>query len=206
MSVNSELPRPTASMLTRLVFVAAAGAGVMYVLLTYGAELRWSDQVAVIVAFMCLASGARIMFESFNSRALGQRLQVEGDSTPKEAAQARLLALLQMALGGVMIWPPLAARLGWPAPPWTYAIVAGFLAIRIAYTIYMFRRTDEFTRQRVRHATWWTYFIGQTALLAYACAERLGLAPAATAWDILVLLVALSLVTSAFTGLTKPAA
>jgi len=206
-SVNPELPRPSvAPMLLRLVMMTAAGAGVFYVLLTYGERMRWSDQIAIVVGFMCMASAVRILLQSLDRKALARRMQVEGESTPKEVAGARLQALLILALGVVVVWPPLAVQMGWPAPVWTYAVVAAFLVIRIAYTIYAFRRTDEFTRQRVRHVAWWTYFVGQTALVAYACAERLGLAPSVTAWDILVLVVGLSIVMSAFMGQTKPMA
>jgi hypothetical protein len=206
MSVNSE-PRPSATpVLMRVVVLSIAAAGLIYALLTYGGALSWADQTAFLVAFMCVASAVRLMLESFNRRSLGALMRVEDAATSKEVAQARLQAVLLLALGGVIVWPPIAALMAWPAPLWTYGVVVAFLAVRIVYTIYVFRRGDEFARQRVRHVTWWTYFAGQTALLAYAAAERLGLAPTVTAWDILVLLVGLSIVMSAFVSPTKPTA
>lgn len=199
MSMQAETPRVTGLVpaVRTVIFFALLGAAAW--LAIYGTRLgRWSDAVALVVALMCAAGAARLLAESFDPVALGKRMGVEGASTAKEAAQVRLQALLMLVLGLTLAWPPLATLSGYPAPIWSYAVIAAFVVIRLLYTHYMFQRGDEFLRQRVRNGAWRAYFIGQTGLLAYAGGERLGLIPALTAWDVLTLTMALSIVVSAF--------
>jgi hypothetical protein len=199
MSVQSETPRENGIVpLVRAIMVVLL-LGVAGLIAVYGTRFpRWSDLIAIVVACMCAAGAARLMAESFDPVALGKRMCVEGPGTAKEAAQVRLQALLMFVLGLTLAWPPLATLAGYPAPIWSYAVIAAFVVIRLVYTHYMFERGDEFLRQRVRNSTWRSYFIGQTALLAYAGGERLGLVPPLTAWDVLTLTMALSIVVTAF--------
>ncbi len=142
---------------------------------------------------MCGAGAARLLAESFDPAALGKRMGVEGAGAAKETGQVRLQAMLMAVLGLTLAWPPLATLAGYPTPTWSYAVIGALVAIRLAYTHYMFQRGDAFLRQRVRNGAWArAYFIGQTGLLAYAGGERLGLIPPITAWDVLTLTMALS--------------
>ena len=199
MSVQSQTPRETPIVpLVRAIMVVLL-LGVAALIAIYGARFpRWSDLIAIVVGCVCAAGAARLMAESFDPVALGKRMCVEGPGTPKEAAQVRLQALLMLVLGLTLAWPPLATFTGYPAPMWSYAVIAAFVVIRLVYTHYMFQNGDEFLRQRVRNSTWRAYFIGQTALLAYAGGERLGLLAPLTAWDVLTLTMALSILVSAF--------
>lgn len=192
--------------LLRMVIGAALGGGALWLYWTYSHEIRWSDGVAIAVALICFIAAMRLFTESFNPKQLAKRLEVEDDTTPKEASAARLQAVLMLVLGVAMLWPVVATLQHWPAPLWAYAVIAIFIIIRIGYTLAMWTKADEFVRQRTKNVTWWTYFWSQTALIAYACAERLGLVSALTAWDIMVLITATSIATAAFVGRGKTAA
>ncbi|GAD58089.1 hypothetical protein [Brevundimonas abyssalis] len=62
------------------------------------------------------------------------------------------------------------------------------------------RRDDPTGHPGVRSLAFW---IGQAALFGWAVAERLGVAPTLTAWDILVVVMGLYLVCSATVGLRR---
>lgn len=192
--------------LVRLLVGAVLGGGALWLYWSYADAIRWSDGVAIAVALICFIAAFRLFTESFDPRKLARRMEVEDDTTPKEANAARLQAVLMAALGVAMVWPVIATLQGWPAPVWAYVVTAGFILIRIIYTLVMWKRTDEFVRQRTKNVAWWTYFLSQTALIAYACGERLGLVSALTAWDIMVLIQAASIATAAFVGRGKTAA
>jgi hypothetical protein len=190
----------------RMLVGAALGGGALWLYWVNADQMRWSDGVAIAVALICFIAAARLFAESFNPKQLARRMEVEDETTPKEANAARLQAVLMAVLGVALIWPVIATLRGWPAPVWAYAVTAGFILIRIAYTMLMWRKTDEFVRQRTKNVAWWTYFVTQTALIAYACGERLGLVSALSAWDIMVLIQAASIATAAFVGRGKTAA
>jgi hypothetical protein len=208
MSDVSNPPRPinVGASIVRMLVGAALGGGALWLYATHAQSFRWSDGIAISVALICFIAATRLMSESFDPNKLGARLEVEGASTPKEVNGARIQAILLVALGIAIVWPAIATMQGWPAPVWAYAVTAVFIVIRVAYTLIMWRKLDEFARQRTKNVTWWTYFISQTGLIAYAGAERLGLAPPVTAWDIMVLITATSIATSAFIGRSKTAA
>lgn len=192
--------------LIRMIVGAALGGGALWLYVRNAEEIRWSDGVAIAVALICFIAAVRLFAESFSPKQLAKRLEVEDDTTPKEANAARLQAVLMLVLGVAMVWPVVATLRHWPAPLWAYAVIAIFLVIRIGYTLAMWTKTDEFVRQRTKNVTWWAYFWSQTGLIAYACAERLGLVSALTAWDIMVLITATSIATAAIAGRGKTAA
>jgi hypothetical protein len=198
---NTDGPRARlASSLVRLAVGAIAGGGAIWLYYVYADRMRWSDGVAIVVALICFLAGARLFAESFNPDQLARRMQVEDNATPKEANAARLQSILLFVLGVSIVWPVIATLRHWPAPAWAYAVTAVFIAIRIGYTLIMWRKTDEFVRQRTKNVAWWTYFVSQTALIAYACAERLGLVSPVTAWDVMVLITATSIALAPFAG------
>ncbi|MBS0385570.1 MAG: hypothetical protein JSS00_09505 [Proteobacteria bacterium] len=207
MSTQTDVPRGNNAVMITRVFIVIALLGAALFLGAYGTHLaRWSDAVAIVVALMCAASALRLAAESFYPDALGARIGVEGPSTAREVRQVRLQAMLLVALAIALVWPVTATWLHWPAPAWAYVVTAAFILVRITYTWVVFARADEFSRQRTRQMGWWIFFAGQTALLAYASAERLGLAPTLTAWDILVLMQFLSIMMAAFLGKARTAA
>ena len=52
-----------------------------------GVRPGWADAIAFSVTLICLASGARLLVESFDRKALGARMEVEGDPTVRETGQ-----------------------------------------------------------------------------------------------------------------------
>lgn len=200
MSIEVTRPaRPVWQTLVQLVVGGAVGAAAAWTYAENANVMRWADMVALSLALICLIAATRLFLNSFNRRSLGQLMAVEGDSTSKEATQARFQAVLLVCLGLTLFWPPLATMRGWPAPVWAYGVIAAFVVLRLWYTNHAFKTGDEFMRQRVRDASWRSYFIGQTLLLAYAGGERLGLFPPMNAWDVLVVMVAIGVVVPAFT-------
>jgi hypothetical protein len=198
-NVSEPAPRiNVGASLIRLLIGMIVGGGAIWLYFTHVQEIRWADAVAIGVSLVCFLAAARLFGESFDANKLGRRMQVEGASTPKEITQARVQCLLWAALGVALIWPVIATANNWPAPAWMYAVTAAFLAIRIGYTMFASRHSDEFTRAYARNTIWWTYFVSQTALIAYACAERMGLVPPATAWDIMVLITLTSVLMPLF--------
>ncbi|MFT3729764.1 MAG: hypothetical protein QM759_18220 [Terricaulis sp.] len=198
-NVSKSAPRFKASAsLFRLTIGMIVGGVAVWLYMTNVEVVRWADAMAIAVALVCFIAALRLFVESFDANTLGRRLQVEGASTAKEINQVRIQCLLWVVLGIALLWPVVATVNHWPAPAWAYAVTVVFLAIRIGYTMYAARHSDEFTRAYARNTIWWTYFVSQTGLIAYACAERMELVPPATAWDIMVLITMTSVVMPAF--------
>ena len=184
----------------RMLIGAVLGGGAIWFYYTNSQVIRWSDGIAIAVALICFIAAARLLGESFDAKKLSVRMDVEGDPTRREVNQVRLQCILLVALGVSIVWPVIATAQNWPAPIVAYAVTAVFIVIRVSYTLLMWRSADEFVRSRVTGISWWTFFISQTALIAYAGAERLGLMPPLTAWDIMVSITGISILVSALAG------
>lgn len=191
--------------IVRMVIGAGLAAGALWFYTSNSQVVRWSDGVAITVALICFIAAVRLFGESFDAKKLGKRLEVEGESTPKEINAARVQCILLVALGVSIVWPVIATARSWPAPVWAYAVTAIFIVIRVSYTLLMWRKADEFTRARITAVAWWTYFITQTGLIAYAGAERLGLIHPMNAWDIAVATTGISIAVSAIVGRPRAA-
>lgn len=184
---------------------AITGGIVVSLYLSYAEQFRWADFIALIVAMVCVIGGGRLFAESFDARAVAKRLGLEGEGTQSEKNELRMQALVSAAFAAAVIWPPLATLNGGAAPVWSYVIIAASLGLQIWSMWRMGKNNDEYARAYMRHLTWGAFVIGQTALLAYACAERLGVAPPLTAWDIFMVFTALSIVTPLFSMRAKVA-
>ena len=182
------------SVIIEMVIGATLAGAVVWAYYSHAMVVRWADGIALGCTLVCFIAATRIFTRSLDAKALGEMMAVEGASTPRETGQARLQALLLLALGVTIAWPPIATYEHWPAPAWSYLVIVAFLAARIFYTNHVFQKGDEFVRQRIRDAAWRTYFVGQSLLMAYAGGERLGLFPPMNAWDVLVALTLLSIV------------
>lgn len=204
--MSMEITRPRSPLyltLLRMIAGAAIGAVVAWGYFSFARELRWSDILALVLAMVCVIGGVRLFLDSLNRRALGRMLEVEGESSPEETTQARWHAAMMGVLGLMLIWPPLATLSGAPAPLWTYIVVAASLIANLWFTWRVFEGSDEYARQRMLQATWRASLAGQALLIAYAGAERLGLVPPLTAWDVLVVFTAISMLTPLFGGAQK---
>lgn len=189
---------PLVKMAIEAILGAITGGVVVSLYLNYAEQLRWADVIALIVAMVCLIGAGRIFAESFNPQATAKRLGLDGEGTAREKGELRMQAAVAAAFAVAVIWPPLATLNGQPAPVWSYIVIALSLALQIWSTWRAGRSTDEYARAHMRHLTFGAFVIGQLALLAYACAERLGIAPTLTAWEILMLFTALSIVAPLF--------
>ncbi len=158
---------------------------------------RWADQAALGVALVCVLAAGRLLYESFNPRLLGERIQVEGESTPQEAWQARIQAALIFVLGIALVLPNLTFAFDWPAW-WSYAAIVVFVVVRTVNTFRVLKSADEYLRRRMFEASWWTLLLTTTGLLIYGGAERLGLVQVATSWDVMVVVFGVAIVTPSF--------
>jgi hypothetical protein len=189
-------------MIVMLIYYVAVCAGVIWLWSGHVRVMRWADVAALCVALICVLAAGRLLYESFNPRLLGDRLQVEGDSTPHEAAKARLSALFIFLLGLVLVLPNVAVGLGWP-PAVVYGVIVVFVVARTVQALRNLRSADEYLRRRMAEAALWTLLLTTTGLLLYGGAERLGLVKVATSWDVLVVVMGLAIVTPSFL-VTKP--
>lgn len=204
MSMDFTRPRASSIWITlgRMLGGAIVGAAAAWGYVTYAQELRLADIVALALALVCMIGAVRLWGDSFNRAALAKMISVEGETTDEETQSIRLQAVIAAALGVSLIWPPLATLSGVPAPLWTYLIVAAALIANVWFTFKIMGR-DEYVRHRLMEATFRASMVGQLVLMAYAGAERLGLVPAVTAWDVLIMFTAVSIVTPLF-GAAKP--
>lgn len=207
--MSMEITRPRSPLwktLLRMIGGMVIGAAAVWFYFSFARELRWSDLLALTIALVCGIGAVRLFLDSFNRRALGAMMEVEGESSDEETTQARGHAAMMAVLGVMLMWPPLATLSGAPAPLWTYAIVAASLIANLWFTFRVFEGGDEYARQRILQATWRASLAGQTLLIAYAGAERLGLVPPLTAWDVLVVFTAVSMLAPLFGAGAKPKA
>ncbi len=184
-------------LIVMLIYYVAVSAGVYWLWHRHVYITRWADEAALCVALICVLAGARLLYEFFNPRLLGDRLQVEGESTPREAALARVQAALIVLLGVVLVLPNVAFGFDWP-PALVYGAILVFVVVRTLYTLWIWRTADEFLRRRMTEAAWWTLMLTTTGLLLYGGAERLGLVRVASSWDVLVVVLGVAIVTPSF--------
>lgn len=202
---------------TRLKLLKLAGFAVMGGLFGYGSAwlvieyvglpspdgVRWSDAVAMIVALMLAAGGLSVLAASRNGRALAAATSADGPAAPAEVRDMRLQGAV-LVLSGLLLAAPMAAVLvGNPAPVLTLAAIAVVFALHTAMNLSLWRRGDEMIRRVILESGALAFWIGQAALFGWAVAERLGVAPTLTAWDILVVVMGLYLVCSATVGLRR---
>lgn len=200
------------SRLLKVAGLAAAGgvAGYLiatvlmrYVELPSPDVLRWSDAVALIVALMMFGGGVSVLVAARNGRALAAVTSAEGSAGPEELRDMRLQSVL-LVLSGLLLAAPVAATLaGNVAPVLTLIAIAGVFVLHTALNLSLWRRGDEMIRRVIIESGALAFWIGQAALFGWAVAERLGLAPDLTAWDVLVVLMGLYLVCSATVGLRR---
>jgi hypothetical protein len=186
-----------ARIITMLAYYVAVCAGVYWLWSGHVHVTRWADEAALCVGLICVLAAGRLLYESFSKVLLADRMQVEGDPTPREATQARVQAALIFLLGVVLAAPNVAFGLGWPRQI-VYGGIVVFVVVRTLYTLRALRSADEFIRRRMFEAGWWTMLLTTTGLLLYGGAERLGLVRVATSWDVMIIVFAIAIVTPSF--------
>jgi len=158
-------------------------------------DLRWSDLLALYVAFSLAAGGIFAAATSFNPAALGKMLKLDEPATPSEISLVRWSAGLLVLTAVIMLMPP-AFSLAGVDPLLSLGPVAVLLGLHTLLNLRIWKVADELLRKTTMEASVVTFWGGQIALFGWAAAERAGLAPTLTAWDIYVVLMALYLVTS----------
>lgn len=157
--------------------------------------LRWADIVAGGVAALLLVACLGTGITSFDRRALGRVLKLEGPAGDDEVLSVRLQSLILGLSGVTMVLPMILSGIGLPVTA-SLAAVGLLLAVHTALNLRLFRSVDELFRRVVIKAGALTFWLGQGLLFLWAAAERLGVAPPLTAWDIYVVLIGAYLVVS----------
>lgn len=165
--------------------------------------LGWSDAAALIVASLLLASGVAVLVAARSGRALAAATQAEGPARTVEVKDMRLQGAIVILSGLLLATPVVAALAGNPAPVSTFAALMAVFVVHGLMNLTLWRRGDEMIRRVIAEAGAAAFWIGQAALFAWAAAERLGVAPPLTTWDVLVVLMGLYLVCSASAGLRR---
>lgn len=158
--------------------------------------LRWADMVAGGVAAVLLVACLGTAITSLDRGALGRVLRLEGPAGDAEVLNVRLQSLILGLSGVTMILPMvLSGLIGLPVTA-SLAAVGLLLAVHTALNLRLFRSVDELFRRVVIEAGALTFWFGQGLLFLWAAAERLGVAPPLTAWDIYVVLISVYLIVS----------
>lgn len=156
-------------------------------------NLRWSDILAFLVAAGMILGAAAMLIVSLNPRRLGRMYRLEGDASSTEAAQARLQSIV-MGLSGVVLALPLIFSLTGVPPILGVVAIVLLLVLHTVLNLRVYRQADEMLRRLVLEAATLTFFLGQGLLFLWAVAERLGVAPPITTWDIYAVLMTFYLV------------
>lgn len=171
--------------------------------------LTWSDLSAATIAAMLLASGLIVGLASFSSRLAGRMIDPASDrpARPAQISFYRQQAAV-MALAGVMLAAPVVARLVWQPLPGglAQAIMAGIVALFLLQTLLnltVWMKADELMRQMIAQSGSVCFWVLQGALFLWACAEKLELAPALSAWDLMTILMGVYLVVSSFMSIRR---
>ena len=120
---------------------------------------------------------------------------LEGDASAEETAVARFQAAV-MGFSGVLLALPIGFSLAGVSPVLGVGALALLVALHTVMNVRVYRQADELLRRAVMETAAVTFFAGQLVLFLWAAAERLGAAPAITAWDIYAVLMTLYLAAS----------
>lgn len=169
---------------------AAAGAVLGYAGVELAPSLSSPDMAACAVAAALLLAGGFAVTASFNRRTLSAAAMLDGEAQDCEVRAARRQGAVVILAGLLMAWPVLAAETRLLNGPVAYGLVLVVFALQSALNWSVWRRGDELTRRTISDAGALSFWVMQGALFLYAAAERLGLVPTATAWQITVVMMA----------------
>lgn len=158
-------------------------------------SLRWSDLLAMLVAFALIGGAILAFITSLNAKRLGRMYNLEGDASPEEMAQARFQSLV-FGFSGVILALPVGFSLTGVSPGLGVGAIGLLLVLHTVMNVRVYRQADELLRRAVMETAAVTFFAGQLMLFVWAAAERLSVAPPITAWDIYAVLMALYVVAS----------
>jgi hypothetical protein len=164
--------------------------------------LSWSDVGALLLGLLLGASGLFALLVSVSARASARVMDPGGRavSRPADIVFYRRQGLVTLLAGVMMAIPAVAPLLATPLPPplamvLMLAVVALFL-VQTALNLSVWTRADEMMRRTIAQAGAACFWTLQGALFLWAAAEKLGLAPALSTWDAMVVLMGVYLLVS----------
>jgi hypothetical protein len=210
--MSAELDSPPARKPWAPLLLATAGGAFGAVLgLTIGRLIKrgvidisrwgWSDDLAMVLAAVMLALGLVVLVMSFG-RGLSRAVDPTGRRAPSPGQRAyfRLQAVVLILAGLMLATPPLADGLAGPLDPAMGTALMGGVAalflLQTAFNIAVWSRSDELVRAMMAESGAICFWVLQAGLFLWAAAERLGMAPHASAWDLATLMMAAYLVIS----------
>lgn len=161
-----------------------------------GLNLRWSDALAALTGIALMIGAGAVMVISLDPRRLARMYHLEEPASPEEVGQARFQAAV-LGFSGFILLLPLAFALAGLAGGLAMGLIVLLFALHTVLNIRMWRGVDELLRRTTLEAATATFFLGQGLLFLWAAAERLGLFPPLTAWDVYAVLMTLYLFVSA---------
>lgn len=158
--------------------------------------VRWADVVGVLLAAVLALATAVTLVVSFSPRRSARLLGLDGEAGPDDRAALRRQAVVCGLSAFVLLLPVALPALGMAAAP-ALMLVGVLLIGHTMLNLDLWRRSDELIRAVTVEAGAAVFWLGQGLLFLWAAAERLGFAPALSAWDVYVVLMGLYLVTAA---------
>lgn len=194
------------------VFGAVGGIGVGRLLKAQDIQLEglsWSDGLALVIALCLIVSALIVGFATLNRRAATQVMDRTSDR-PATAAQLgyyRQQAITSLLAGLMLATPVVVTALFQPLPVPVAMIImtvigAAFL-VQTVSNLMVWRQADELVRSMIGETAAICFWVLQGPLFLWAAAEKLDLAPALTAWDLITLLMGFYLLVSALISLRR---
>jgi len=165
-----------------------------------------ADVGAIVVAALLMLAGAMTILPTLDGRALARALEPdagEGASlSPRELWTYRLQGLVMILAGILLAAPPMLAD----QPQLAQTAYLGLVAVFVVQTVLnllVWRGADTFHRRLTIESGALAFWSLQGALFLWAAAERMGLAPALSAWGGLVILMCVYLLAGSWTALRR---
>lgn len=182
---------------------AGLGAGLGYSGVELAPSLDLPDVVACAVAAGLFLAGGFAVLVSFNRRTLSAASMLDGEAQDCEIRAARRQGAVVILAGALMALPVVAAETRLIGGSVAYAAVLLIFGLQSVLNWSVWKRGDEMTRRMISEAGALSFWVMQGGLFLYAAAERLGLTPAATAWQITVVMMAGYLILSSVAALRR---
>lgn len=158
--------------------------------------LGWADVAAAALSAILATSALVVFVASRSSKHAARLLVLPEGASPEEMRLLRRQGVICLVSAVVLVLP-IALPAGGAPPLVSLGLIVALLAFHTALNLGFYRASDEMLRAITTEAAMKTFWIGQGVLFLWAAAERLGVAPVLTAWDVYVVLMGLYLVIAA---------
>lgn len=203
---------PFAQPVVKMLVGAAATAAILVTLskwLVTQPTFEPTDVAAMAVSALLMLGGVMTFLPTLDRRSLARALEPEAGEratlTDAEVGQLSLQGAIMVAAGAMLAAPPMLSdrpELG------NLALVGlgAILALHTLLNILAWRASDAFNRRVMIESAALSFWGLQAALVLWAGAERMGLAPPITAWNGLVIVMAVSLLAGGWAAVRRTAA